>query len=498
MIGSSVSTVWLVGAGSQPLPECLEYLEHEYAVRSTYRLKEMQSWLARQELPDAVVCAETLDDATGIEALAMLRVYSPHTLRVLVLRDPTRGQVLSAINDAAVYQILSLPVQPEQLALTLRRALESRELSRIHRYLSRELKFADAVIPSGPGKATSKMIDKPASKDYEAVHEIYQFDKLVFVSEQMAKLCNLARKAAATDLPVLIEGETGTGKELMARAIHLFSPRKDQMFLAQNCGAIAPELLLSELFGHVRGAFSGAISDRSGLFLAAHQGTVFLDEIADISPQVQVALLRFLQDGEIKPVGGDKVKNAQVRIVAASNRSFQKLVKAGTFREDLFYRLNGFSLQLPPLRERPEDIPVLADYMVKKYSEKFARRVPGFASLAMQKLRSYAFPGNVRELENHIRRLVATAEDGEFITVAHLPVEIAAVTLPRPSATHPESGLDGVPLKDRIESLEMGWVSKALEAAHWNHTRAAQSLGLSRVGLANKIKRYNIAKQSEA
>ncbi|MDP3611744.1 MAG: sigma-54-dependent Fis family transcriptional regulator, partial [Rubrivivax sp.] len=305
---------------------------------------------------------------------------------MLLLQSARREEMVRAINDAAVYQVVSPPFEPEQLMLVLKRALESRELSRLHRYLSRELKFADDVIRHENDRMS------------RTLQETYQFDTMVFVSDKMAEVCNTARKAALTDLPVLIEGETGTGKELMAKAIHHFSARKQQTFLAQNCGAITDDLLLSELFGHKRGSFTGAISDRLGLFVAAHQGTVFLDEISDISPAVQVGLLRFLQDGEVKAIGSDSTKHADVRIIAASNRPIRQLVEEGKFRRDLYYRLKGFEISIPPLRERPEDIPVLTDFLIKKYSEVFSRNIPGVASQAQQKLRSYAFPGNVREL----------------------------------------------------------------------------------------------------
>ncbi|MGS0757272.1 sigma 54-interacting transcriptional regulator, partial [Roseateles sp. GG27B] len=222
----------------------------------------------------------------------------------------------------------------------LKRALESRELAKRHRYLSRELKFADMVLR----KQNDGMVKQ--------LQDSYEFDKLLFASDSMKAVCDLARKAATTDLPVLIQGETGTGKELMARAVHFYSKRKDHPFLAQNCGALSDDLLHSELFGHKRGAFTGAISDRLGLFPAADGGTVFLDEISEVSPAFQVSLLRFLQEGEVKPVGTHLTRNCNVRIIAASNQPLAELVEAGRFRRDLYFRLRGFELDIPPLRER--------------------------------------------------------------------------------------------------------------------------------------------------
>ncbi len=477
-------SVFLVGDDVLADRALHRHLARQYVVQHARRAEDLDS-LIGDGAPDVLVCEQQLADGRGVDVLQKMRVEHPHAVRVLTLQSARREEMVKAINEAAVYQVVTPPFEPEQMALLLKRALESRELSRIHRYLSRELKFADAVIRHENDNMT------------RTLQETYQFDKLVFASDKMAAVCNTARKAAATDLPVLIEGETGTGKELLAKAIHMFSKRQHQVFLAQNCGAISQDLLLSELFGHKRGAFSGAISDRLGLFVAADNGTVFLDEISDIAPAVQVSLLRFLQDGEIKAIGSDRTRQTSVRIVAASNRPIRQLVEEGKFRRDLYYRLKGFEITIPPLRERPDDIPVLIDYLIKKYSQVFSRRIPGVASLAQQKLRTYSFPGNVRELENEIRRTVATVEDGEFITVQHLSAEIARAR-PRAdlSSTAP-AALDGQSLKDRVEQLEVALVRAALERHHWNHTRAADELGLSRVGLGNKLKRYHIGRQDE-
>jgi two-component system response regulator HupR/HoxA len=484
MLATPEFCVFLVGTGVLADRALHKHLSTHYAVHSLANGSDVDA-LARERRPDVIVCEQQLADTRGVDLLHRLRFAQPHAVRVLALQSARRDEMVRAINDAAVYQVVSPPFEPEQLALVLKRALESRELSRIHRYLSRELKFADDVIRHENEHMT------------RALQETYQFDKLVFVSDRMAEVCNLARKAAATELPVLIEGETGTGKELMAKAIHMFSSRNKDIFLAQNCGAIADDLLLSELFGHKRGAFTGAISDRLGLFVAADKGTVFLDEISDISPAVQVSLLRFLQDGEVKAIGSDRTKQTNVRIIAASNRPVRQLVEEGRFRRDLYYRLKGFEIAIPPLRDRPEDIPVLTDYLIKKYSEVFGRKIPGVASQAQQKLRSYAFPGNVRELENEIRRTVATVENGEFITLQHLSAEIARARPRHDRSQAPAFALDGQSLKDRVEQLEMALVRAALELHRGNHTRTAEELGLSRVGLSNKLKRYRIGRSDE-
>jgi len=430
---------------------------------------------------DVVIAEQVLVDGRGVDFLRELRVHHPSTIRVLVLDNADTLVVQHAINDAAVYQVVIAPWQSEQVHLLVRRALESRELARIHRYLSRELKFADSVV------------NRQNDSMRTALQEVYAFDRLVFASTAMAEVCNLARKAAFTELPVLIEGETGTGKELMARAIHLFSQRHKLLFMAENCGSISDDLLQSELFGHRRGAFTGATTDRLGLFVAADGGTVFLDEISEISPSMQVALLRFLQEGDVRALGSDQTRRSNVRIIAASNRPLRQLVAEGKFRQDLYYRLRGFELRMPPLRERREDIPPLVQHLIDKYAGAMARRVAGITPEALARLSTYAFPGNVRELENEVRRMLAVAEEGEFITVNHLSPEIARLsTLPQARRCSGITELAGKSLKEKVESLELQLVRDTLDRCHWNHSKAARELGLSRVGLANKIRRYDI------
>jgi two-component system response regulator HupR/HoxA len=459
----------------------------EYRVRTFSRLREaVASMDAEADRADVVVAEQTLADGSGVELLRHLRSRAPETLRVLLLDSTDSEVVQQAVNDAAVYQVVIAPWQNESLRLLLRRALESRELARIHRYLSRELKFADAVVT----RQSESMRD--------ALQEVYSFDRMVFVSQAMAEVCNRARKAAGTDLPVLIEGETGTGKELLARAIHLFSERRQLLFMAVNCAAISDELLQSELFGHRRGAFTGATTDRLGLLQASDGGTVFLDEISEISPNMQVSLLRFLQEGEVRPLGSDQIRHCNVRVVAACNRSLRKLVDEGRFRQDLYYRLRGFELHIPPLRERPEDIPPLVAHMIEKYARGASRQVAGLTPDAMAQLCAYPFPGNVRELETEVRRLVALAADGEIITVRHLPPEIASIRPPPVARVNNASLiLPGRTLKEKVEALEEKLVRDCLDRCEWNHTRAARELGLSRVGLANKIKRYGIRRAGE-
>jgi len=323
---------------------------------------------------------------------------------------------------------------------------------------------------------------------------ISQFERLVYASPKMAELVEEAKIAAKTNMPILIQGDTGTGKELLARAIHFNSDRINSPMLNQNCGGVAADALYSELFGHVRGGFPGAISDRLGLFRAADGGTVFLDEISEISSHFQIALLRFLQEGEVKPLGSDITLHSTVRIIAASNKSIEKMVEDGTFRRDLYYRLRGFLLEVPPLNQRKEDIPVLTDFFVEKYAGVVGRRVLGVTSDALKRLENYSFPGNVRELENEVQRMVAVAENGGYIALRHLSEKIATAPIETP-----ENGAyfpAGATLKEKVENLEQAVLIKSLAINHWNQSKVALELGLSRVGLANKIKRYELRKEA--
>lgn len=434
----------------------------------------------QQEDVDMVLCNQRATDANAVDFLREARVSHPEAIRILITATTNHEQLIRLINVAAVYQVVPEPWQPDQLLLLVRRALESRELARRHRYLSRELKFADKVLR----RQNAGMV--------KHLQDTYEFDKLVFASDKMKAVCDMARKAAVTDLSVLIQGETGTGKELMARAVHFFSKRREFPFLAQNCGALSDDLLHSELFGHKRGAFTGAISDRLGLFPAADGGTVFLDEISEVSPAFQVSLLRFLQEGEVKPVGTHLTRHCNVRIIAASNQPLAKLVEQGLFRRDLYFRLRGFELAIPPLRERIEDIAVLAQYPATKYAETIRRNIAGISAEVMQRLKAHPFPGNVRELENEVRRMVALANDGEFLHLGLMSPEFARITLLPLDNAHATALRQPGGLKDKVESLETYLVAQSLLQNKWNHSRAARDLGISRVGLANKIKRYKL------
>jgi two-component system response regulator HupR/HoxA len=305
------------------------------------------------------------------------------------------------------------------------------------------------------------------------------------------RVCEMAERLAPHDLSVLIAGESGTGKELVARAIHYGSSRAGRAFVVENCGALPDELLESELFGHKRGAFTGAYEDRIGLFQQADGGTMFLDEIGETSPAFQVKLLRALQEGEIRPVGSPRSLSVDVRVIAATNRDLEQEVQAGRFREDLYYRVATVTLSLPPLRERVMDIEPLAEAILERGRRQLQATVEGITAEAMSCLKKYRWPGNARELQNEILRMLALA-DGPWLGAELLsPRVLHAAADGEPRELAVLAGLDGS-LKERIEQLEARILKETLTRHRWNKTRAAQELGLSRVGLRAKLTRYQL------
>ncbi len=305
------------------------------------------------------------------------------------------------------------------------------------------------------------------------------------------KINQLITKVAATDATVLIMGESGTGKELVARAIHMQSPRADRPFIPVNCGAIPAELLESEMFGHERGAFTGAVGPRAGMFQLATGGSIFLDEVGEMSPLLQVKLLRVLQDREVRPVGADRSFKVDVRVVAASNKDLAAEVEAGRFREDLFYRLQVIPIVMPPLRERRSDIPLLVKHFLEKHNRKRLGRPVRISEQAMVHLWEHDWPGNVRELENLLERLVILSEDG-LIDVQHLPPNIRSLIsekkIPRPTL-----GEEGLDLNTAVEEFENRLIEEALRRTKGNKQAAARLLGLKRTTLVAKLRRRRSA-----
>ena len=313
-------------------------------------------------------------------------------------------------------------------------------------------------------------------------------DGVIGESRAMQGLFDQLRKVVDTRITVLIQGETGTGKELIASAVHYWSERRDELFVAQNCAALPENLLESELFGHKRGAFTGATSDKKGLFELANGGTLFLDEIGEMPFALQAKLLRVLQEGEFRPVGSGVTKQADVRIVAATNRDLAAEVERGAFREDLFYRLSVFPLQVPALRERRDDIVLLANHFLRRYAENFSNPVEGFSQVAMEQLQRYEWPGNVRELENEVQRLVIQVEPRGFVQVEHLSDQIRTGERTKKGAGIPIQGT----LKSMMAEVERGILRDALREHDNNKSATAKTLGITREGLHKKLRNYGM------
>lgn len=424
---------------------------------------------------DLVIAENGIENGEAVAFLARLRKSHPDVVRLLVVAGdcyvPQR-----AARDAAIYQFLHKPVDPEQLALVVQRGLEARDMTRRNWALARDLH---------PSKSGSDRAPWLAS----LLHgEPRYFESLVYVSEAMQDLCSRAAEAAGTDFPILIQGETGAGKEWLARAIHAHSPRQGGPFRVVRCAGLTDAQWQAELFPATDEA---AISRdrRRGLFGAG--GTVFLHEVGETSRASQAQLLRFLDRSGKTPCGVDESGGDFARIIAGATRPLRDLVASGDFRQDLCIRLRGFELDIPPLRERLDDLPVLAELFTAKYSAAAARRILGISASALEKLAAYDFPGNVGELESEIRRMVAVAKDGEYLTTRLLSPAILTSTR---SAPPPETTFSpaGATLKDKVESLERHILREALLRHKWNRSRVAEALGLSRVGLANKIRRYGL------
>jgi two-component system, NtrC family, response regulator HupR/HoxA len=344
------------------------------------------------------------------------------------------------------------------------------------------------------------------SKREARIHELnselsnkYRFHNMIGKSKKMQQIYSLLSKISTSESTILIQGDNGTGKELVAKAIHYHSPRKDSVFMAVNCSAFNDNLLDSELFGHVKGSFTGAVKDKKGVFEVANGGTLFLDEIGDTSLTMQVKLLRVLQEGTFLPVGATTPKKVNVRVIAATNKPLKEMIAKGEFREDLYYRINVINVQLPALRERQEDIPVLMDFFLQKRCAEVGLPLKTFSKKCLEKMLDYPWPGNVRELENEVERLVVLAGDDktigpEILSARLLEYGDQGVT----SSTG--GGLKGVntsgTLKDALEELEIIMIREGLKRCGFNKSRLAKELGISRAGLIMKVEKYGLDKRS--
>ncbi len=409
--------------------------------------------LAASRAFDLVISDVRLGDGPdGMEVLAAFQRAQPQTPVILMTAFGDIENVMKAIQQGAYDYISKFPFQPRELLQTIERALERRRLLEENRALRRE----------GRGRMREIVGRSPA----------------------MLEVYKLVARVAASLSTVLVVGESGTGKELVARAIHMHSARSTGAFVAVNCTALTETLLESELFGHAKGAFTGAVQTKRGLFEEAQGGTLFLDEIGDINPKMQAQLLRVLQEGEIRRVGGSEPIRIDVRVVAATNRDLEEEVQRGRFREDLYFRINVVTIRLPSLRERPEDIPLLVDHFLSKYAQREGRAEAGIADDAMEILRRYNWPGNVRELENVIERALALSKSGII-----LPSDLPAET--RGADSRPNLVTNGSLVSDRptLAELEQRYINLVLQQEGGNKKRAAEILGIDRRTLYRTLER---------
>ncbi len=422
-----------------------------------------------------IVADQRMPDISGVELFQKAQHIQRDAIRILITGYTDIEAIIQAINEGKIYYYITKPWEPEDLRLIVRRAAEMYFLQQENKRLMEELRLANERL-----EQENIILQQEAVKRFE-------FENIIGQSSAMQEVFRLLRKVIPTNITVLLIGETGTGKELIARAIHYNGLRKDNLFVAQNCSAMPDTLLESELFGHTKGAFTGAYRDKKGLFELADEGTIFLDEISDTSPAFQQRLLRVLQEGEIRPLGSEKTLKTDVRIISATNKNLETFIEQGNFREDLYYRLNVFPIRIPPLRERREDIPLLVDHFIRKYEGILGKKVKGIQKDALTTLMAAPYTGNVRELENEIQRALTLADPNSFIKPEHLSDRIKEQS----SQLQPVLTRHGS-LKEITESVEKHYIMETLKKNNGNITHSARDLGLSRVGLQKKLHRYGI------
>lgn len=478
----SLPTVLVVGCEQRAVAALARILNEEFDLHGATSIAEAENILQR-EWVQIILCDQGMPEMSGVEFLAKIREQWPEVVRMIIFGNIDPADFSDASNEAGIYHFISKPWQTADLLLKLRNAAQLFQLQRQNEQLSIELRLRPATLA-------------------DELHEKRRLLQARFDWEQgivrapgssMNQVCEVIHHVAPYDVSVMLTGESGTGKELCACALHANSLRQDAPFVAENCGALPDELLESELFGHKRGSFTGAVDDRTGLFEKAHGGTIFLDEICEVSPAFQVKLLRVLQEGEIRPLGTNDRRTIDVRVIAATNRDLEEEVKAGRFRPDLYYRLATFIVHLPPLRDHPMDIAPLAYSILDEAMGRLGKKVKGFTDEAIACLQAYRWPGNVRELQNEIKRMLIMAHEN------YLGADLisARIVLAAPDETQPDlepvNGIDGS-LKKRVATLESRILKETLIRHRWNKTRAAEELGLSRVGLRSKLERYELVK----
>ncbi len=412
-----------------------------------------------QTLYDFILCDLKMPNMSGMEFFEAARDKLWASTVIMMSAYGSIDTAVEAMKKGA-YDFISKPFKLDEVLLTLKKAEERESLKRENRWLKERIK---------------------------KIQDDYHFGNMVAKSKGMEAVFKIAEKVAQYDTTVLICGASGTGKELIAQGIHFAGKRAKNPLVPVNCGGIPENLLESELFGYKRGAFTGADTDRKGLFEEADRGTIFLDEIGELPLSLQVKLLRVLQENEIRPVGNSKTKKIDVRVIAATSKNLEDEAKNGTFREDLFFRLNVMPIQLPPLKDRPEDIPILSQHFIDRFNISLEKNIKGITPAAMSILLKYHWPGNVRELENVIERAAVLAEE-TILVPENFPLDLGESS----EREKVEDFFDGYSLKAAQKILEKRLIIKALQATNGNRTKAARILEISHPSLLSKIKTYNI------
>lgn len=416
--------------------------------------------LVRQNTIDLILTDVKMSGASGYDLLQAVKELNPQITVIIMTAYGNVEEAVAAMKNGA-FDYLTKPLDLDEVELLINRAFQLKQLTEENEQLRQKLS------------------------------EKHRFTNIISTSPLMEEALNLAARAANSRATVLIEGESGTGKELIARAIHYASPRRDKPLVVVNCAAISENLIESELFGHEKGAFTGAIQTRAGRVEEADGGTLFLDEVGDIPLSVQVKLLRFLQFGEFQRVGSNQQRKVNVRLIAATNRNLLQMIKDNKFREDFYYRLNVVNIKVPPLRKRKEDIPLLVDHFIKKYAAENGKIIKGISRKAMDLLMKYDYPGNVRELENMMEHAVVLSRT-EIIDVEDLPIQMQ--TLKTSDAIPPLDYYHGK-FRQKVEAFEKDLILDALQKADYNQSEAARQLGLSERNLRYKMAKYGISKR---
>ncbi len=425
-----------------------------YDVETAARFAEASAKLGASPF-EVVITDVSMPEVSGFEVLKLVRNRYPDTSVVMITAYGTIEDAVGAIKQGA-FDYLTKPVIDDEIVLVVERALEQQSLTAENRSLRKQL------------------------------GERYSLANIIGRDYRMIKVFDLIEAVADTPTTVLVTGESGTGKSLVARAVHQLSNRRQSPFVEIACGALPETLLESELFGHVKGSFTGAVGDKAGKFKQADGGTIFLDEISTATPALQVKLLRVLQTFEFEPVGGDSTEKVNVRCLLATNQDLRNQVRRGEFREDLYYRVNVVTIDLPPLRERIGDIPLLAEHFLQRHCDRTGRTLVGFHDEAMRYLQAYPWPGNVRQLENVIERAVILSKN-HMVTPDDLPEDVLQ---PEASAAGADGGL--LPLKQALEKPERDILVRALKLCHGNRQATAEALGINRTTLYKKMKKYGI------